>query len=134
MNGFLRWTLPLFALAGTIYAVWLLWFHRHLSTPRTDGQLLACVGLAYLIAIGFLLFFTRRWTMRALGQIATYGADAALYLGVGASALGWWPPYSRDELNLIRSGFVVGSACLVVGLFAWAIQRRRAGRLEVSDA
>lgn len=125
MRATVRYMGPLLALAGTVYAVWMVWFQRHSSTARSDGALLAGVGFAYLCAIGFLLGFTRRWTVRALGQVATYAADAALYLGIGGTALGWWRPYSASELNLIRSGFVAGGSCLVVGLFAWAIAKRR---------
>ena len=121
VRRFCRWVWPLVSLAGTIAAVWWLWFEAHDATRRNDATLLVWIGIAYLIAIAFLLSFTRRWTLRGLGQIATYGSDAMLYLGLGGAGLGWWSPFSEGQVNLIRAGFVVGGTGLVLGLVWWMI-------------
>lgn len=124
MKALLNWLLPLLAMAGTVVAVYLVWFERHLSTARTDGELLLFVGGCYVVADAFLLGYTRRWTLRELGQVTTYAADAALYTGLGSAGLGWrW--LSADGLNAVRSGFAVGGAALVIGLVWYAWESRR---------
>lgn len=126
LRKIVRWLWPLVAAAGTVFAVWLV-FQSHDYGRSGDAWLLAFVGTAYLIAVAFVLIFTRRWDLRALGQVVTYFADAGLYIGAGGSALGWRRPLTPEEVNLIRSGFVVGGACLVIGLVTWTV-RTRGGR------
>ena len=77
-----------------------------------------------MVAIAFLLARTRLWSLRALGQVATYASDAALYLGAGGAQLGWWSALGRGDLNLIRAGFAVGGTLLVLGLGAWLAAER----------
>ena len=124
-----RWLWPLLALAGTIWAIRNLWFDRHLATARTDAELLVYIGACYVVAIAFLLACTRSWSLRSLGQVATYSSDAALYLGAGGAQLGWWGALGGGDLNVIRAGFAVGGTLLVIGLGAWVAASRRA-RIE----
>lgn len=117
----LRWLWPLLAMAGTVFAVWLV-FETHNYGRTGDAWLLLGVGLVYLIAVGFILTYTRRWDWRALGQIVTYLADAGLYIGAGGSALGVRPAIQGWELNLIRAMFVCGGVALTGGLLAWVLR------------
>lgn len=121
LSPILRWLWPLLAMAGTVFAVWLV-FETHDYGRRGDAWLLFGVGLVYLVAVGFILGFTRRWDWRELGQIVTYLADAGLYIGAGGSTLGVRPAIQSWELNLIRAMFVCGGVCLVVGLLAWVVR------------
>lgn len=116
----IRWGLPLLLTAGTVYAVYRVFVHIQFS-DRDNGWTLAGMGGCYLIAAAFLLSFTRRWELRSLGQVVTYLADAALYLGLGLHAVGRRRPLSLHDQNAIRAGFVVGGALLVLGLVWWLI-------------
>lgn len=120
------WAWPLLALAGTVYAVWLL-FETHAASERDDMYLLYGIAGAYAVAILFLLAFTQRWTMRGLGQLATYAADAGLYFGAATGHA-----LTDGERNLLRALFTVGAVCLVTGLFWWGI-RTRGGTRDLDD-
>lgn len=117
---------PLVLTAGTVYAVWLL-LRRHAFTTgdQLNGYILIYIGVAYIVAVTFLLLFTQRWTFRGIGQLCTALGDAVLYFGTGLLSLGWREgPRTAGELNLIRSLFIVGGTLLMAGLGWWAVTTR----------
>lgn len=111
---------PLVALAGTISAVGLAFNRREFDTGD-DGWLLLVEGVSYLLAVIVLIVYTERWTLRGLAQVATYAADAGIYVGVGGAAVGLRSPLSDLEINLIRAGFVVGGPLLIISLIGWVV-------------
>lgn len=123
-----RWLWPLAALAGSIYAAWRLFLHIEFS-QSDDARILLGIGGSYLVAIAFLLIFTRRWDLRSLGQVATYAADAGLYLSLGVPQFEHWHPMTPEEQSLLRASFTVGCSFLLVGLLYWVITTR-GGRRE----
>lgn len=120
IDGAVRWGLPLGLTAGTVYAVYLVFVHIDF-TPADNGWTLVGVGGSYLVAAAFLLAFTRRWEMRALGQLVSYLADAGLYLGLGLAGVNHRHRLSLQDQNVIRAGFAVGGTLLVLGLVHWLI-------------
>lgn len=118
--GFVRWAWPLTAVALTVYAVWRAFLHVDFSR-NDDAVLLAFIGSAFLVAVAFLVVFTRRWTLRALGQVIAYLADAGLYLGAALPQLGVRRPLTPGDVTLLRAGFAVSGTFLVVGLVWWFV-------------
>lgn len=125
---FLRWAWPLLALVGTISVVWRCYFQAQAVTPKQDPWVPVGIGVAYLIALAFILGTTESWSLRGLGQVATYVADAGLYLGLGLPMYGHWHAFTPGELNLIRACLAVGGTFLVLGLVWWRVSSWRESR------
>jgi hypothetical protein len=132
MRRFVHWAWPLLATVATVAAVARLFAHIEFSR-RDDGGILLGMGLAFVVALAFLVGYTRVWTLRGLGQVATYLGDATLYLILGAANLGWRGPLRDWEANTIRAAFVVGGAFLVCGLGWWAWSTRGTDLVEPTD-
>lgn len=135
LQRFARWVWPLLALAGTVYAVWRLYFQRHHVTPAGDPWLWVGIGVAYLVAIVAILITTERWNLTGLGQIATYTADTTFYLGIGLGQYGWRHTITIGEINMGRAELAVGGPCIVIGLLWYAVAawRNRPHPLSVEE-
>lgn len=120
---------PLLALFGTVYAVKTV-FGYHSFSDQENAAVLLSIGVTYIIAIMFIIYYSERWSLRALGQVATYTSDSLLYIAIGFSALGKRGRASESLNDFLRSGFVVGGILLVTGLFYYGFKNKSNGKVE----
>ncbi len=81
-----------------------------------DSWLLFFLGVGYGMAVLNMIILNEEWPLRAHGQLWTYVADALIWGIIGADRIGLRRPIMDNELTLIRASFIVGIACLIIGL------------------
>jgi hypothetical protein len=119
--GFVVRSWKLLLAVGTMVAIWQA-FNRHTFNPKgdqIDSWILVGIGVAYLLAMVWMIFWNDEWTTRGCGQFLTYLGDASLYGASGLWRIGWRHPLTAQEMNLVRACFVVGGAMLALGLVVW---------------
>lgn len=127
---FVQWGWPLVVLITTIYVVWRWYFQAQQATAQADPWVWFGIGIVYAVVLMVIVVTTDHWSLRALGQVATYFADGVFYVGVGTAQYHWRHPLTNGEVNLGRAALAVGGPCLILGLLAWGFFRWREKRRE----
>ena len=122
-QAWLRWSLPLAALALLIGADWWHLQRAGVASTATVRELLGRVGYTCAISAVVMVLGVRRWPLQSLGLFGLLMGLAGLFLRVIAR-MGPQPVGERER-DLIQAALDIGSIVLLVGLIVWGIGRVR---------